>query len=328
MPYVSKKEIEQARNPDLLSFLQQYSPEELVRVNGSDAYQLKSHSSLKISNGKWCWWSHDKLGGTNALEYLIKVKNMGFPEAVQLVNQQCSTSSSRQPYPSPRPVSNEKSEFELPNRAANNKRVTAYLLSRGIDMEILDYCFQSGRLYEEAQYHNAVFVGYDCEKPKYATLRGTLPERRFIREVEGSDKAFCFSIAPEASGKTLNVFECAIDALSYLTMQKMLGQNWREEAVLSLGGVYRQEKDVVGSLPVALKTYLEKYENLNNIVLRLDNDATGRSAAQTIAAALEPLRATIKYPERGKDCNEWLMLQKGIYLQQAVAARTQNEPER
>ena len=34
-------------------------------------------------------------------------------------------------------------------------------VSRGIDMSVLDYCFQHGLLYEAADYHNAVFVGYD-----------------------------------------------------------------------------------------------------------------------------------------------------------------------
>ena len=75
MPYATKSQIERARQPDLLTFLRRYKPDELIPT-GPNAYKLRSHDSLKISNGKWCWWSHDKMGGVNALEYLIKVENM------------------------------------------------------------------------------------------------------------------------------------------------------------------------------------------------------------------------------------------------------------
>ena len=85
MPYATKSQIERARQPDLLTFLRRYKPDELIPT-GPNAYKLRSHDSLKISNGKWCWWSHDKMGGVNALEYLIKVENMKFPDAVQLIN--------------------------------------------------------------------------------------------------------------------------------------------------------------------------------------------------------------------------------------------------
>ena len=93
MPYATKSQIERARQPDLLTFLRRYKPDELIPT-GPNAYKLRSHDSLKISNGKWCWWSHDKMGGVNALEYLIKVENMKFPDAVQLINEQCGVSAS------------------------------------------------------------------------------------------------------------------------------------------------------------------------------------------------------------------------------------------
>ena len=48
--------IEQARQMDLLSYLRAYEPNNLVRVGGS-VYCTREHDSLKISNGKWYWWS-------------------------------------------------------------------------------------------------------------------------------------------------------------------------------------------------------------------------------------------------------------------------------
>lgn len=323
MPYATKAQIERARQPDLLTFLRQYKPDELIPT-GPGTYKLRSHDSLKISNGKWCWWSHDKMGGVNALEYLIKVENMKFPDAVQLVNEQCGFFDAREVQSAPvKQKETPKAEFLLPVRFQNNKRVTAYLLSRGIDMAVLDYCFQHGLLYEAADYHNAVFVGYDGKTPRYATLRGTLSGNGFKRDVIGSSKQFCFSTTGKGNGK-LNVFECAIDALSYLTQVKMQGADWRQESVLSLGGVYKSTPNEVPKVPVALQGYLNAHADVCEIVLRLDNDAVGRGAAGAISQAITNLPVSVELPADGKDYNEWLMRQKGI----SPRPRARNEPER
>ena len=54
MPYMTKNQIAAAREMDLLTFLRQAEPEELVHIGGS-TYATRTHDSLKISNGKWCW---------------------------------------------------------------------------------------------------------------------------------------------------------------------------------------------------------------------------------------------------------------------------------
>ena len=61
MPYVSSDDILEARKMDLLTYLQNYEPQELVKFS-ADTYTTKSHDSLKISNGKWMWWSRG-IGG-------------------------------------------------------------------------------------------------------------------------------------------------------------------------------------------------------------------------------------------------------------------------
>ena len=77
--YYSKEEIEKAREIDLLTYLRLNEPENLVRLNG-DAYCTRQHDSLKISNGKWMWWSRG-FGGSSALDYLTKVKGVSFSDA-------------------------------------------------------------------------------------------------------------------------------------------------------------------------------------------------------------------------------------------------------
>lgn len=76
MPYIPPEVVEQARQIDLLTYLQSCEPQELVRISGNN-YTTRTHDSLKISNGKWMWWSQ-RIGGYNALDYLVKVKGCSF----------------------------------------------------------------------------------------------------------------------------------------------------------------------------------------------------------------------------------------------------------
>ena len=83
MPYYTKEQIAQAREMDLLTYLRLYDPGELVHVSGNE-YCTREHDSLKISNGKWNWWSRG-FGGQSALDYLVKVKGIPFIEAMGMI---------------------------------------------------------------------------------------------------------------------------------------------------------------------------------------------------------------------------------------------------
>ena len=83
MPYIPPEVVAQAREMDLLTYLRTYEPQELVHFGGS-TYCTREHDSLKISNGKWCWFSRG-IGGYSALDYLIKVKEMSFTQAVETI---------------------------------------------------------------------------------------------------------------------------------------------------------------------------------------------------------------------------------------------------
>lgn len=81
MPGVTKEQIARAKEWDLLSYLQAREPQELKRC-GAGEFCLRSHGSLKISNGKWHWHSRG-IGGRSALDYLVKVQGMDFVSAVK-----------------------------------------------------------------------------------------------------------------------------------------------------------------------------------------------------------------------------------------------------
>ena len=101
------------------------------------------------------------------------------------------------------------------NRCATH--VVEYLRGRGIDYDLIDFCISTERLYESYPYHNVVFVGQDRSgKPRYANLRGIGSD--FIGDANGSDKHYSFGIPAANESGTLNLFESAVDLLSYGTM--------------------------------------------------------------------------------------------------------------
>ena len=84
MGYVTPEQITQAKELDLLTYLQRYAPHELAHVSGN-TYCTREHDSLKISNGKWNWFSRG-IGGKTALDYLIKVQGFSFIQAVETLS--------------------------------------------------------------------------------------------------------------------------------------------------------------------------------------------------------------------------------------------------
>ena len=316
--YVTREQIEQAKQMDVLSYLQAFDPDELVRIS-SDVYATRAHDSLKISNGKWCWWSHG-IGGRSALDYLMKVRDMEFVEAVQHLCG-CTRYTPSTPIYSMKPPP--KQPLKLPKPYVNNDRALRYLTGRGIDPEILSYCVKTGRLYEDER-HNCVFVGFDSGgKPRYAMLRSSSPTSVFLQEADGSDKRYAFALPFQPASGTIHLFESAIDLLSFATLRK---DKWQDFNYLSLSGIYQPRKTLSETpLPAALAQYLKDHPNTNHIALCLDNDGTGKLAAQTICILL-PERYTMEMllPEKGKDYNRQLQIEKGI----SPAVRMRGEPER
>ena len=286
MGYVTREMIDRAKEMDLLTYLQTYEPQELVHFGGS-TYCTREHDSLKISNGKWCWFSRG-IGGKTALDYLIKVKEIPFTEAVERI---VGRVAERSPVFHARAQPEKPKTLLLPPKSNSNTRVIAYLKSRGIDGELIEQCIRSGQLYESLPYHNAVFVGMDRNgTPRYACLRGIGTD--FKGEATGSDKRFSFALPATGESRMLCVFESAIDLLSYATMAQAGGLSWRSQHLLSLAGVHAEIK---------------------TICLCLDNDMTGRSATEAIRQQLaEHYEVASAFPRQGKDYNDWLCIRMGL----------------
>lgn len=306
MPYIPPEVVEKAKQIDLLSYLQSYEPDELVKVSNG-IYCTKTHDSLRISNGMWMWFSRG-FGGRSALDYLIKVKGYDFYEAVKTLSNGDITlvkANAKQ--------DNTPKILLLPEKSKSNKRVFRYLTKeRGIDGSIVAYCLNHNLIYESLPYHNIVFVGYDDEnKPRYGAFRSPNSER-FMGDCSGSDKAYPFGLKCNNSN-AIHLFESAIDLLSFATLLKMKGKNWQEYNLLSLAGVYMPKDKIENSkVPVALERYINANPNINTIYLHLDNDKAGKFASKALQTILPKSIKVIDNPVPiGKDVNDFLLYKKG-----------------
>ena len=304
MPYYTEEQIMKARAIDLLTYLQTYEPTELVHVRGN-TYCTREHDSLKISNGKWMWWSRG-FGGSSALDYLIKVKGMQFMDAMKILTADNELALNNAPVLGESRQNKGTRKLLLPEKSETNLEVIRYLSGRGIDRDIIKECIDEGLLYESMPYHNCIFVGYDeSGKAAYACYRATNGER-LMGEAAGSDKRYAFRI--NRSGSTLHVFESAIDLLSYATTMKMRTGEWRPEPMLSLGGVYAPSTNNKQSkLPIALENMTQNQTQINTFALHLDNDFAGRNATKSITEQLgDRFIIRDEPPLYGKDCNDYL----------------------
>ena len=307
MPYIAPEVITEAKQMDLLTYLREYEPGELVKFS-SNIYTTRTHDSLKISNGKWMWWSRG-IGGKSALDYLIKVRGMDFVQAVQTIMGNGSVS-----FPTCKNIkSYEEQPLLLPQKSPTTEVVFDYLFGRGIDYEIINHCLEQELIIESLPYHNAVFIGYDENKePKYAAYRAT-NQSRIMGDCTGSKKQYSFRLTAENTGE-VHLFECAIDLLSYATLMKLEGKDWRQFNLVSLAGVYSPKQKIEDSkVPVTLGRLLEKDKTIRRIVLHLDNDIAGRKATKALQTILSDKYEVVDDPPQyGKDVNDFLCKRLGI----------------
>lgn len=299
MAFATPEDIAQAKQMDVLTYLKNYEPGELVKIS-SNTYCTREHDSLKISNGKWYWFSRN-IGGTTALDYLIYVKGYSLPAAVETILGRTVS----QPPVSYKQKDRSVKQLLLPQRNTTCATVTRYLRSRGIHPAIIDYCYRNNLLYEGLPYRNAVFIGYD-EKgvPRYAALRATVGP--YKGEASGSDKQYSFNITAEKESAALHLFEAAIDLLSYATIEYRAGRDWKRDHLLSLAGVFKTKRKNV--VPVALQRFLNTHPEVRSLHLHLDNDAVGRGATGGIIGGLGQQYEVIdEPPEFGNDMNDDLL---------------------
>lgn len=303
MAYIKPELVAEAKKMDLLTYLRNYEPSILVKLPGGE-YCTKEHDSLKITSGKWCWWSRG-IGGRSALDYLIKVQNIPFLEAVKII---LGKAAVRPPVFVAERQEKRPGKIVLPNMVRPWKAFKYLTEERCIDWEIVTDCIEQKQIME-TENHEVAFIGYDENgEIRCINLRG-MAGSDFKKTVYGSDRQYAFRLVTDKENPILHLFEGAIDLLSYLTILKERGVDYTESNFLSLGGIYQPKKEIEKStVPVALKRYLSERKT-TKIMLHFDNDFAGKSAMKTLKIILPQYEVKSFLPPRGKDYNDYLVME-------------------
>lgn len=322
MPYVPKEVTEELKKIDLISYLQMTGLLQVV-YEGNGRYSTKEHDSLKMDHGKWNWFSIG-FGGANAIDFIMKTKDKNFYDALNYLMEQ--TGMTCENYE--RVIQNNEEKYQdfnnkwkedtskpkqiiLPEKNENNKRVFAYLMSRGIDKEVINYCIDNHFLYEDKEHHNVIFLGYDeNNEVKFGCARAS-NQTRFMMDLRDSSKEYSFRLLAKEKSSGVHIFESAIDLLSYATLIKNRGMDFRNFNLVSLSGVYQTASNIGESkVPIAIKKLLEAHKEINTIILHLDNDIAGRNATEAFKIKLEKDYKILDRPSTyGKDVNDFLRYQ-------------------
>lgn len=258
--------------------------------------RLESNHSVTIRGSKWCDHAEEspdgKRRGGNAISFVQYHYGLSYPEAVQLLLGNSDSTA----YPTANQTERISKPFELPPAAPNMRRVFAYLVkTRGIAQEVVAEFAKAGLIYEDAKYHNAVFVGRDENgEPRHAHKRSTNTNGQSFRQtVEGSDFHYTFHWLGKSD--QLYVFEAPIDLLSYITMH---AENWQEHSYVACCGT--------SSIPVL--SLLQQAPFVLGVALCHDNDKAGDAAALRLEKLLEDrcIASCRMCPEK-KDWNEVLL---------------------
>lgn len=285
--HFTKEQREQARRTDLANFL--ISQGEQVKRSGSEYEWLDGSQKVTIRGHLW-YHQYEQIGG-DAVDFVRRFYNKDYAEAVEMLLNNCGGQIITSPH-----TGKERKPFELPPRNDRMSRVFSYLLlTRGIDKDALFEFVRKKMIYESADYHNAVFVGYDSNgKPRHAHKRGTVTSNPYKGNVAGSQPEYSFHF--NGTSEKLFLFEAPIDMLSYISMHK---ENWKSHSYAASCSVSDR----------VLFQCLQDNPNIKNVFLCFDNDEAGQTANKRIAEKLNKLNIQneILIPTH-KDWNEDLTL--------------------
>ena len=276
----------QARQTNIAELLR--SQGETLKRSGSE-YEWRDGSEKVTVRGNLWFHQYEQVGG-DAIDFVRRFYNKLYPEAMEFLLGRSGGVLTVSP-----PVQKEEKPFVLPPKNDNMRRVFAYLLNRrGIDQEVLYAFVHKGMIYESADYHNTVFVGFDSNgNAKHAHKRGTGSESSYKGNVTGSQPEFSFHWYGQSD--RLFLFEAPIDMLSFISMQK---EGWRQHSYAASCSVSDR----------VLFQMLKDNPDIRQVVLCLDSDEPGQTAAKRIADKLfvQGISSEILVPYH-KDWNEDLL---------------------
>lgn len=313
----TETELDIAKHTDLLGLLPLLGYT-LKRIGSY--YTTAEMDSIRIRDPTR-WKRYSTRQGGDAITFLQEFCGMRFPEAVDYLlayhGRSRDSPDRNQPIPRPKPPPpREKPPFALPPANPDQRRVFAYLRKRCVSSQVIRAFIDAGLLYEDAQYHNCVFVGRDGGgQPKFASKRGTcdLGGSSFKRDVLGSDKKIGFRLPCDPEIEEVAVFEAPIDLMSFCTLSPEVHSN-----AVALCGLYSGPLD----------TYLQDHPHLKSIKLLLDNDEPGIAAAKEMREKYraDGYEVEIRVPKYGKDWNAQLKYKLTGVLEEVKKPKSEEKP--
>lgn len=263
--HFTEEQRDTARRTDLESFLREKG--EKLKRSGSE-YEWKDGSQKVTIRGNLWFHQYERVGG-DAVDFVRKFYGKSYPEAVEyLLGSGCGTLTHSPDKPK------ERKPFVLPEANRTMRRVYGYLLnSRGLDKSVVDAFVARRMIYESADYHNAVFVGFDNEGiPRHAHKRGTVGGSTFRGNIDSSLPQFSFHW--KGSSGRLYLFEAPIDMLSFISMHK---DGWQRHSYAASCGVSS----------IVMHQMLKDDPGICKVYLCHDNDDGGEKAVARISTELE-----------------------------------------
>lgn len=264
--YFTDEQKQRANAVDLEDFLTRQG-EKLLR-SGREK-RLASDHSITVRGNEW--YDHASEKGGLAIDFVQMFYGRSFPDSViMLLN-----GEQGQAY---RPSEHRRQEppklFTLPEANKDMRRVFAYLTkTRCLNRNVVSVFARAKLIYEDAQYHNAVFVGVDANGiARHAHKRGTYTQGEpFKGNVDGCDPRYSFHFTGQSD--TVYVFEAPIDLLSFISLYQ---KDWQRHSYVALCGVAEH----------ALLQIMSDNPQIKKIGLCLDNDKAGLKARERITGIL------------------------------------------
>ena len=253
--------------------------------------QFKDHSIAVRGNE---WYDHAAEKGGGPVFFVQTYYGLSYPEAMTLL----LGGETGQVYPTAREKAPELPKpFILPERSEDMRRVYGYLMKhRHIDKSVISHFARAGTLYEDAKYHNCVFIGRDeTGKACHAHKRSTNSYGEAFRiNVEGGDPRYSFHHI--GSDGSLFVFEAPIDLLSFISLYP---RGWQEHSYVACCGTsFQPVQQMTGMMPTLIE----------NLFLCLDNDDAGQKACERMAEQSRQWDVQVmRLASKHKDWNEDLV---------------------
>ena len=309
MPYINftEQEKESANSASIVDYLNAHG--ETVKRAGREYVWDSPTGKVSIHGSEW-YSQYEQVGG-GAINFVRKFFGLSYPEAVQsLLGSNVESAIIREPREQKR---DEKKPFALPEKHTDMRRVYGYLLrERLIDREVINRFVRDGLIYEDAEYHNAVFVGKNTEGvPVHAQKRATSPKSNFKGNLESSIAEYSFHF--NGTSEYLFVFEAPIDMLAYISMHP---QRWEDHSYVAL----------CSTADRAALQMLKDNPNIKTVYLCLDNDSAGQTGCERVANAIHGLGEykVWRVTPQNKDWDEDL---KALNGREAIPASDHYESE-